>query len=43
VTGEAGLYIKELVSSDGGRTKPSVSSVLGVGAKVVDLDVIGIE
>ncbi|NOQ38024.1 tRNA pseudouridine(54/55) synthase Pus10 [archaeon] len=43
VKGEAGLYIKELVSSDGGRTKPSVSSVLGVGAKVVDLDVVGIE
>ena len=43
VKGEAGLYIKELVSSDGGRTKPSVSSVLGVGAKVVALDVVGIE
>ncbi len=43
VKGEAGLYIKELVSSDDGRTKPSVSSVLGVGAKVVTLDVIQIE
>ncbi|MEA3229331.1 MAG: tRNA pseudouridine(54/55) synthase Pus10, partial [archaeon] len=43
VKGEAGLYIKELVSSDDGRTIPSVSSVLGVGAKVATLDVIEIK
>jgi len=29
VLGEAGLYIKELVSGDGGRTSPSVSEVVG--------------
>ncbi len=43
VKGEAGLYIKELVSSDEGRTEPSVAGLLGVGAKVVALDVVSIE
>lgn len=40
---EAGLYVKELVTGDDGRTKPSVSGILGVGASVKDLNVIGIE
>ena len=39
----AGLYVKELVSGDNGRTKPSVSELLGVEAKPKDLDVIKIE
>jgi len=39
----AGLYIKELVSSDGGRTIPSVAGILGVKAVSKDLDVIHIE
>lgn len=43
VEGEAGLYIKELVSGDNGRTEPSVSGTLGVKAKVTSLDVIKIE
>jgi tRNA pseudouridine synthase 10 len=42
VKGSAGLYIKELVSGDNGRTKPSVSEILGVPAKVKELDVIRI-
>jgi tRNA pseudouridine synthase 10 len=42
VKGSAGLYIKELVSGDNGRTKPSVSEILGVPAKVKELDVIKI-
>jgi tRNA pseudouridine synthase 10 len=42
ITGEAGLYIKELVSGDGGRTKPSVSELLGNSAVVKELDVIKI-
>ncbi len=42
VTGTSGLYIKELVSGDNGRTKPSVSEILGVPAKVKELDVIKI-
>jgi len=40
---EAGLYVKELVTGDDGRTKPSVSGILGVSATVKDLTVIGIE
>jgi len=42
VQGSAGLYIKELISGDEGRTKPSVSEILGVPAKVKELDVIKI-
>ena len=42
VKGSAGLYIKELVSGDNGRTKPSVAEILGVPAKVKELDVIKI-
>ena len=37
---EGGLYIKELISSDESRTKPSVSEVLGTPAKCVKLDVL---
>jgi len=38
--GEGGLYVKELVSGDGGRTKPSLSGLLGIGAVVAELDVL---
>ena len=42
---EGGLYIKELISSDEGRSNPSVSEVLGTQAICAELDVIevGIE
>jgi tRNA pseudouridine synthase 10 len=40
VTGEAGLYIKELISGDSGRTRPSLTEVLGKPARVTQLDVI---
>ena len=40
--GEGGLYIKELVSGDEGRTLPSLSGVLGVPALVTELDVIDV-
>ena len=43
VHGEGGLYVKELVSGDGGRTEPSLSGLLGVGATVTHLDVIAVE
>lgn len=43
VAAEAGTYIKELISSDEGRTEPSVSGVLGVEAECKVLDVIAIE
>ena len=40
---EGGLYVKELISSDGGRTKPSLAAKLGREAEVTKLDVLGIE
>ncbi|MEM4633652.1 MAG: tRNA pseudouridine(54/55) synthase Pus10 [Candidatus Anstonellaceae archaeon] len=42
ITAEAGTYIKELISSDGGRTKPSFSSILGCNAVCEELDVVRI-
>ncbi|MCX6770265.1 MAG: tRNA pseudouridine(54/55) synthase Pus10 [Candidatus Micrarchaeota archaeon] len=43
ILAEAGTYIKELVNSDGNRTKPSVSSILGCPAVCVQLDVVEIK
>jgi tRNA pseudouridine synthase 10 len=43
VTGEAGLYIKELISGDNGRTHPSLTEVLGMPARVITLDVVQVE
>ncbi|PVX27392.1 MAG: tRNA pseudouridine(54/55) synthase Pus10 [Candidatus Bathyarchaeum sp.] len=37
---QGGLYIKELVSGDEGRTIPSVASLLNVEAKPLELDVL---
>ena len=37
---EGGLYIKELISSDEGRSQPSVSEILGTPAVCAELDVI---
>lgn len=42
VKGEAGLYIKELVSGDSGKSKPSVSGILSNPAVVKELDVMRI-
>lgn len=42
ITAEGGLYIKELVSGDQGRTTPSFSEVLGAPATCVELDVLGV-
>lgn len=39
---EAGLYVKELVSGDNGRTRPSVAEILGCNCVAKDLDVINI-
>jgi tRNA pseudouridine synthase 10 len=41
ITAEAGLYIKELIHGDGGRTRPSVQEALGVRCSVITLDVVG--
>lgn len=43
VKAEAGTYIKELIHSDEGNTKPSVSGVLGCEAECIELDVTWIE
>jgi tRNA pseudouridine synthase 10 len=43
VHGDAGLYIKELVSGDEGRTEPSLTGLLGVAARVDALDIIAVE
>jgi tRNA pseudouridine synthase 10 len=37
---EGGLYIKELISGDENRSKPSVSGILGTSARCVQLDVM---
>lgn len=39
IKAEAGTYIKELISGDNGRTKPSVSEILGFGAVCKKLNV----
>ncbi len=40
---EGGLYVKELVSGDNGRTVPSVASLTESEAKVIELDVIKVD
>ena len=37
---QGGLYVKELISGDEGRTTPSFSEVLGRSARCVELDVV---
>jgi tRNA pseudouridine synthase 10 len=39
---QGGLYVKELISGDGGRTKPSISEALGADARCVELDVMSV-
>jgi tRNA pseudouridine synthase 10 len=43
IEADSGLYIKELVSGDEGRTNPSLSGLLGVKAFVEKLDVIDVK
>jgi tRNA pseudouridine synthase 10 len=43
VLGEAGLYIKELISGDSGRTRPSLAEILKRTARVTSLDVTQVE
>ena len=42
ITGESGIYIKELITGDSGRTEPSLTSELGVECEVEELDVMQI-
>jgi tRNA pseudouridine synthase 10 len=39
---DGGLYIKELLHGDEGRTEPSLSSLLGTKVNVENLDVTGV-
>ena len=39
---DGGLYVKELISGDEGRTNPSLAGILKVPAEVVELDVLEI-
>lgn len=43
IVAEGGLYVKELISGDDGRTTPSFSEVLGARAECVELDVVSVE
>ncbi|MCD6572218.1 MAG: tRNA pseudouridine(54/55) synthase Pus10 [Thermoplasmata archaeon] len=43
ITAEAGTYIKELISGDQGRTKPSLSEILGINCRVEKLDVVEVK
>ena len=43
IHGAGGLYIKELVSGDEGRTNPSLAGILGIDAVVTALDVVAVE
>ncbi len=40
---DGGLYVKELTSGDNGRTLPSLTGLLGVEAKVAELNVIKVD
>lgn len=42
IRGDSGLYIKELISGDGGRTRPNLAEILKVDAIVEELDVIDV-
>jgi len=39
---QGGLYVKELINGDDGRTKPSIAEFLGMDAECVELDVIDV-
>ncbi len=43
IHGEGGLYVKELVSGDNGRTSPSLADEVGSDCHVTALDVLAVE
>jgi tRNA pseudouridine synthase 10 len=43
ISAESGLYIKELIHGDFGRTSPNLKDVVGCNVDVVELDVIGVD
>lgn len=42
VRGESGIYVKELIHGDRGRTQPSMAELLGRTCDVVELDVLNV-
>ena len=40
---QSGLYVKELLNGDGGRTRPSLAEVLNTDVEVLELDVLDVE
>jgi tRNA pseudouridine synthase 10 len=40
---QGGLYVKEFISGDEGRTRPSLSEVLGKPIRCIELDVMSVE
>lgn len=40
---QGGLYVKEFITGDEGRTQPSVAAALGASLEVVELDVLDVE
>ncbi len=40
---QGGLYVKEFISGDEGRTRPSLSEVLGKPVRCIELDVMSVE
>jgi len=42
IRSQGGLYIKELVTGDQGRTTPNISQIVGTQAKCVELDVLDV-
>ncbi|MEM5871801.1 MAG: tRNA pseudouridine(54/55) synthase Pus10 [Candidatus Aenigmatarchaeota archaeon] len=43
ITAESGIYIKELITGDDGRTTPSIAEVLGCQTFIKEFDLIGLE
>ena len=43
IEAQGGLYVKEFIHGDGGRTKPNVADFLGVPVESIELDVVNIE
>lgn len=43
ILGQAGTYIKEFVHGDLGRTHPSIGSILGCRAEILQLDVTDVK
>jgi tRNA pseudouridine synthase 10 len=43
IRASGGLYVKELISGDNGRTKPSFTEILGRRAECLELDVLHVE